>query len=41
MDGWMKCFYATSSVEVGIYGRSVCDLDDESMKSFSQRSQTI
>jgi hypothetical protein len=41
MDGWVESFCATSDVEVGMYGWSVRDLDHESMKSFSQRSQTI
>ena len=35
----MTCFCATSSVEVGILGWRVHDLDHESMKSFSQGSQ--
>jgi hypothetical protein len=36
-DGWMAYFCVTSSVEVSKW--SVCDLDRESMKSFSQGSQ--
>jgi hypothetical protein len=39
---WMgKMFLSNLSVEVGIYGWSVRDIDYESMKCFSERSQTI
>jgi hypothetical protein len=41
-NGWMgEMFCATSNIEVSLYGWSVRDLDHESMKSFSQRLQTI